>query len=406
MATLIAGCGAPSSPSIEITNPSEGTRLDPGNIELSVRNLNSNSVVDTDFKIKQVAVLAAPSIGDFALQATDVIVHGDFAFVSYNRQGSDQMGGVDIVDISNPSKPVLRSQLLLKDRDVNAVVASNDEVFIVGANRAEDEGPAYLAKISYKDGRFEGDLTSVWAPGYAGTDIVIQDDIVFVSSGDRAGVFGYRIKDLMMVSKEEIYDARAIAINSCEPTRLSVLTGQPAELSIFQTHAKSESYPIFELLSHYDLGGAKTPEAKSTLQMGQNYALASQGEAGFSIVCKESGKILSQNPVETSDAVAAEDSATNAVSAMSGLIFAANGGAGLHVYSAKVGSQNPGCSGIETHIIGRVDFGHYASANHVFATKKMIFVASGLGGLKILTLDRSTGKKDLVDFDEDQGCDK
>src|SRR6267378_7101335 len=85
------------------------------------------------FNLHLKAEVAPPSIGGQMLQATSVSIVGNLAVVSYNMVGNPYLGGVDVIDISNKNHPVLTSEALFQNTDVNAVTTSGINVYLAEA---------------------------------------------------------------------------------------------------------------------------------------------------------------------------------------------------------------------------------------------------------------------------------
>ena len=81
---------------------------------------------------------------------------------------------------------------------------------------------------------------------------------------------------------------------------------------------------------------------------------------------------------------------TNAVSADGDLMFIANGEAGVYLAQAEekfdtTGSDEPQ----DITLLGKLRFDDLESVNHVEYKGGMLFVAAGLGGLKIVKVEES-----------------
>src|SRR5260370_37742089 len=85
------------------------------------------------FSLRLKAEVAPPSIGGQVLQATSVSMVGNLAVVSYNLAGNPYGGGVDVIDISDKSHPVLTSEALFQNTDVSAVTTSGINVHLAEA---------------------------------------------------------------------------------------------------------------------------------------------------------------------------------------------------------------------------------------------------------------------------------
>lgn len=376
-ANLLTGCGSSTDRAIE-SDPTTA---------LTVRDLQTNAIVATSFSLKLVGEIKSPEIENIQLQATDIVVEGRYAYIAYNAQGPRQMGAIQLVDIKNSNEPKVLTEYLIKDRDINALAVSKDRIYFTGASQDETEGPAYFARLVLQDEKFESGFKSIPLSGFAGTSIGIRDAEAIVTVGDRSGFYVIDLESFQPIFKRSLYDARAVSVSN-DDSIIYFLSGQPGLIS---------KYKDLELAEEFKVGGAQTPEAKSTLQRGKKTLLASLNEYGFSFVCQESGiELAHQDPPEVKN-VSRADISTNAAVATMGLVFTAQGAGGLVVYSAK--ADGGGCAPMAIATIGRVDFGDYASANGVYASGNLVFVASGRAGLKIVSVRRGFPSIGLEDFE-------
>lgn len=84
----------------------------------------------------------------------------------------------------------------------------------------------------------------------------------------------------------------------------------------------------------------------------------------------------------------------------------ANGEEGVHVYQMENKSSLKSCKDFEVSYLGYIEFGEGLSANHIASSSQgetaTLFVAYGLAGIKILTVEFAAAEDDDVDdFDDD-----
>lgn len=75
---------------------------------------------------------------------------------------------------------------------------------------------------------------------------------------------------------------------------------------------------------------------------------------------------------------------TNAVTVQNGLIYAANGEAGIYVYVVRNSASATACGAATVSLLGSLNFGAGISANSVFSGGGLLYVATGLGGLRLV----------------------
>jgi hypothetical protein len=162
-----------------------------------------------------------------------------------------------------------------------------------------------------------------------------------------------------------------------------VLSGQPGKVSVYSRANNS-------LAATYTPSGANTPESKSELAASENYIYTALNEGGIKVL--NLNGTLKQHiarpvtPAGEND----EDYVTNSVSLNGDLLLGANGEAGLYI-GGIVKSQHD-----SVFLLGAIKFGTDQSANFVESKDSVIFVATGLGGLKILSLSIDEGVPDDI----------
>lgn len=406
MTVVLAGCGVLDKNKttdvvlVETNETVLSERLSSFDQELDLYEVPSTSLflatrkkVDKDFVLKLVGELKPPTVDGTLLQATDVFLTGHKALVAYNVAGSVQKGAVDFIDVKSPAKPHLKSQLSFKDRDVNAISYKSGYVYITGAS--EKDAPAYLSRVKSKPNGFTTEVDDIELPGYAGTDIYISsNDKVLVTTGDNSGLHVVNRKNFNVESTIDIFDARAVSQK--KKSSIWVLSGQPGTLHQIDKGVIS---------GKYEVGGASIAESKSTLTVGSKWSLSAIGDGGFVVTCNKNGEEILKVAAPRVGGLDAEKTVTNAVIAEGGYLFAANGEAGVYAYKINKSNLNAvSCQDIQIDLIGVIDFGEKLSANDLFFKKGFLFVADGLGGLKIISFTRTKQidhDHDVEDFDYD-----
>ncbi|MCD4650477.1 MAG: hypothetical protein K8S56_01625, partial [Candidatus Cloacimonetes bacterium] len=164
---LIAGCSSPTRNSDETmyisTNSSElSSRITYVNEPIEVTNLDGeNQRMDLTL-VAEVANPVTPLAQE--IHASFVFIHGDLVYVAYNKIGDEFAGGVDVIDCSDPTTPVIVSELLYTDADINALfvdfeaIGANRRLWLGGArdpvvaNGPDMESPAIVEEIMLENG--------------------------------------------------------------------------------------------------------------------------------------------------------------------------------------------------------------------------------------------------------------
>ena len=329
-----------------------------------------------------------PTVAGRSVQATSVsIVTGKKAVVSYNLQGMARMGALDYFDHLNKQDPRLRSSIVFADSDVSAVNASKD--FVYAAVATDDPSfaePAVLERIDLRGNRFNlRDDVRVQLTSFAGTSVAVAEDYVYATSGDGGELVAFD-EDLEVVGRVVLDDARWVAWDE-EEDRIVVLQGTPGRLSVF----REGSFPggSIELLETYDVPGTDVPESKSTVEIVGGKAIVAAGPAGTQVVCLATGEVIGSVPIPDPASLGLDPSVvvTNAVTVDEEFLYISNGEAGVYVAAAGEDFEEDECDIGSIRVVGRLRLPDLQSVNHVAFGDGLLYVAAGIGGLKIIEID-------------------
>ena len=357
-------------------------------LESGSAGLNSSLV---DFSLTLVAETTAPQISGDTLQANDVFVDGTYAYVAYNFAGEKGRGGIEVFDISKNTRPALKSELLFSDSDINGLAIFDSTMYAVGALPTAAT-PAFVRTIGLTSHMLTTDVANFALTSFAGTSVAVDSKTVYAMSGDTGALALFERGTMTAKPNLVLKDARSVRAD--KKNNAHVLTGQTGVLHIVSTAGVENAT--------WKVGGATIPESKSTLEVGKTTDILALGDGGVKIVCVADGVVLSSVSAVSKAGIPAAKSVTNAATARDGLFFTANGEAGVFVYALQKSNSKEasGCDGVGTNLLGSINFGSNISANHVFYRSGVLYVATGLGGLKIITVDRTKKDGDDKDFDE------
>ena len=350
---------------------------------------NRNSDASTVFGIEQIASLEAPEVDGVKLRATHVDVKGDFAYVSYNKEGATYLGAVDVIDIQDKYNPVLINRMTTTIADINSLfVDSNNVLVLTGASAKENRGTGKRTMMAYfnlengnlpttlvqevDDIRVEVNYNLDFGnTGNAGVHILPIDGEAITISGDAGAITRFEYPGMIAgfdeITTEEIGDLRYAALKN---NTLAVLSGVDGLMNFNVADG-------FNLTSQISTA-ALTAESKRTIAWYGDNILVSEGTEGAGIYSFESNSKVSSLPLKMhpdAATISTEDAVTNAVSTDGNYVYMANGGAGLDILKLD-DDLTPIAEGI-AEIEG--------SANFVQAKGDYIYVASGIG-LKILRI--------------------
>jgi len=335
------------------------------------------------FKLK--SEVDPPVYENKTLQATHVTIKDNYAYVTYNTRGPEWLGGIEIFDVSDLKNPVIISSAILPNTDVSAVDYADGKIYVVGATGDyEDLGfvsPAFMEVISLDATMaFEKVDTIIEIPSFAGTDIKVAAGHIFATSGSTGGLTVFDA-GFAKVGITEISDARSVDANS---DHLYVLKGQEGQVKVFEL---SDASPA----GTYHVGGANIPESKSEIAVSDEYIFAALNEGGLSVLNLDGSIKQSLPKPVTPYGALDENHVTNSVSLNGDLVLIGNGESGIYV-GGLIAEKND-----SLWMLGAMTFGESQSANFVESKDSVIFVATGLGGLKILAINIDEGVPDNVE---------
>ena len=323
-----------------------------------------------------IAEVDPPTIDGQVLQATDIYIKSNKAYVSYNMIGEPYLGAVDIFDIEDEEDPELKSSMLFTDSDVNGLTFKDNHLYLAMAtNRDEFDSPAVVEKVRVRNDELTDETETFDVPSWAATDVEVTGNHLFVTSGADSGhVTVIKLSNDEVVFSYPVEDARGV---DTDGDGVAVVAGTPARMVTFD-------YDSGEMLNDYDLEGASIDFSKSTIEIHRKKAVLALGDGGTQIICLESGL-----PIETiaPPVVAGLDpsvTVTNAASTDSKTLYMSNGEAGVYIAYTKDKFDSKDCDVDDLQLIGQFRLDDLESVNAVKVEKDYLFIAGGLGGLKIL----------------------
>jgi len=327
-----------------------------------------------DHPLTLVARIKSPSS---TLGATHVDVHGNYAYVSYNTADETYLGAIDIVDVRDPNRPRLRSRLIYRNADVNALAYADGYVYAVGGVNAETSVRAtsnsFIAKISVSGARFNiGSISYGFQQGNVATDVAIKGNSVLVSSGSEGSITMYNRNDLEIEDEIPFSDVRSVSVNNDNVAALDATQG-----IVFLDEN-------LEIIKEIPVGSEFPVAAKRTLDFYSDKMVVAEGDKGAGVYDALTGNLLQHVPLLENTFSDGEngkgsstDNVTNAVAVNDDILLMANGSNGLCLSEEKSNT-------IETFGIIALE----GSINYVESKDDYIFAASGLQGLQILKLNR------------------
>lgn len=324
-----------------------------------------------DYPLTLVAQVDAPFFdGGENLTASHVNVVGNYAYVCYNTVGEDYVGGVDVINISDPTNPRVTSRLYYSNADINSVTYDNGYVYLVGGVDAElsvrATSNSFIAKVPVSGGILNrDDIVYGFHQGFVSTDVAATANTILVTSGSNGALTVYDKNTLEILNEIAFSDLRSVALND---DKIAVLDGSQGVSFL------DASYNVIsDIAIDTDFG-----IAKRTLDFYGNKIIVSEGAKGAGVYDHTTGAFLEYIPILINpEGVATEDVVTNAVAVNEGVVLMANGGAGLCLSEEQADN---------TDLVGIVDLN--GSINYVETVGDYVFAASGKAGLQIIKMNK------------------
>ena len=326
------------------------------------------------FPLSLVAQVQGPTISGISeLTATHVVIDNDIAYIAYNVVGEEYGCAADIVDVSNPESPQLRSRIFSRSIDFNSVAVIGNTAYFVGGIDAEQSAIAtansIIVKIGVVNNRFNlNDLTFGFQEGFNANDIVAEGNSIFVSSGRDGLVTQYNATTLEVINEAPFPDLRSVATRNG--------TSLVLDASLGVRYLDDSLNETSQIAINSDFRSAD----KRTLDFMDDQIIVAEGSNGAGLYDFNSGVFQEYIPITIApDNVSDSDIVTNATAFNEGVILMANGGAGLSI--SEENNNN-----IQT--VGVIELG--GSINFVASKGDYIFAASGREGLQIIKLNRAS----------------
>jgi hypothetical protein len=334
-------------------------------------------------KLTHVATIAAPVYKGESLGATEVAIKGDYAYVTYNTRGDPFIGGIQVIQLTNKTRPQLVAQFVFTDTDVHTATVDGSNLYLgesVNVDKAafasfEHPGSFEHVRLTGSD-HYESTDGPQDLPSYAGTDIEVDGSLLYITVGAAGG--GLVIYDLDSGTETAfipIEDARSVAL--ADSNTAIVFSGTNGKITVVNTDTYTST--------SFETGGATIADSKSTVELLEHLAFIGGGDSGMIVADWDAGDVLTSVANPTVSGLSADLTVANAVTLYkSQYAFISNGEAGIRVanISSFVNDHNHSIS-----VVGTLQFGTHESANAILATNSYLFVAAGTGGFRIVAID-------------------
>lgn len=341
----------------------------------------------SNIALEQIGFIQPPSLDGSTMRATHIDLDGDYAYVAYTKEGSEYLGGIDIIDVSDKFNPKLTNRMTNIYADINALFYQDGNIYFTGAYHDGFAGSdrAMIGIVETSNGEFTSSASiKTQMIGQTGVDILPANNSIISLTGSD-GILGvYNLESGSNIFETqletEISDLRSAAYKN---GNLVVLSG---ENGLLQLNTSTNELAVERTIAIADLAS----EAKRTISFYNDLIMVSEGVNGIGIYDLSSGALAARLPIKFLEetAVNPEYQVTNAVSSSGDFILMANGGAGIGVTRLDENLQISEEGVLE--ITG--------SSNYVKADGDYIFVASGAGGMRILKMSKPFSSQSVPEF--------
>jgi hypothetical protein len=325
-----------------------------------------------------IAEIAPPVVDGKTLQASSVVLKADFAYVSYNYQGLDYLGGVDVVHIKSGKNAEIRSAVTFNNADVHALYYDGDLYLATGTSDGAFASPAVLERVRVDGGKLVLQARErVVLNSFAATAVTVSGNRVFATTGNTGGLHVLSQSALVSQSINALDDARWVDFND---DRVVVAQGKPGRITVYNKSTLA-------VVNAWPFAGADVAEAKTTVRVLGGKALIAAGSGGVKLMNLATGKIVGSVPVPVVSGVSAALSVANAADGKNDLVYVSNGEAGVYAVEASGDlDQVTGDNNISLTVLGKLKFATAQSVNHVAFDGNTLVVAAGAGGVKIVSV--------------------
>jgi hypothetical protein len=306
------------------------------------------------------------------LTAAHVYVEDDYAYVAYNVAGDEYSGAIDIINVADPNNPTVTSRVVYSNADINSLQYSKGFLYAVGGMDATSSFTAlsnsFITKIPVFSGVMDTDAGVIYGfqPGDNATDIVIDGNEAYVTSGKDGSITIYDTKDLDIKKEAAFADLRSLAFDDNKVALLDATIG----IRVLDDNLKlKKEIPIDTDFGLY---------TKRSIDFIGDKIIVAEGSKGAGVYSYDSGALLQYIPVIIDPNVAPTgDIVNNAVAINEDMVLMANGGAGLSISDDKGDTTEP---------YGVIQL--FGSINYVQTVGDYAFAAAGKEGLQIIKLNR------------------
>ncbi|WP_297764826.1 hypothetical protein [uncultured Muriicola sp.] len=290
-----------------------------------------------NYPLTMIAQVNPPTYGPITgLTAAHVFVEDDYAYVAYNIAGDEYSGAIDIINVSDPTNPIVTSRVVYANADINSLQYSEGFLYAVGGMDATSSFTAlsnsFITKIPVFSGVMDTNAGVIYGfqAGDNATDIVIDGNEAYVTSGKDGTITIYDTKDLDIKKEVAFTDLRSLAFDDNKLALLDASLG----IRVLDDNLKAEK----EIAINTDFG----LYTKRSIDFIGDKIIVAEGSKGAGVYSFDSGSLLQYIPIliDPNEAPIG-DIVTNAVAINKEMVLMANGGAGLSISDDEGNTTEP-----------------------------------------------------------------
>ena len=409
-------------PDVKIVSFDEFLEPDPAEPWIAPTGIRKTGVKATDddadlraneYRFKLVAEMSTLLIDDYEVQATDVKITDDgYAIVSYNDKGDAHRGGVVVYryTIQEGTLETVKvdvkkvTGIQLPKAELSAIDFYNGKLYMTGASSEpkfgydeERDGFNYaflLVMEMNADKTFNRNAIPkiVKLTSFQGTSVCARNNRIYVTTGDgthgtKGGLYIFK-NDYSLVRFIEGKDhARSVDVDAAG---IYLMQAEPARITRYDLNGEGEN------MIYATDDESMQEEAKSEILVWENYVFVAENESGLRMLNKQTGDINMwlDRPGEdiekhvTNSVFMNSDIKKNAQgqNVHTNMLLLANGEKGVFWYDiVNAFGKDWIIAGKNNSILGAPGL----SANFIESKGNIVFVANGLGGLKVLYIGSS-----------------
>jgi hypothetical protein len=297
---------------------------------------------DDNYQIYYKAKINSMMVEDVKVQANDITSYDNYSVIAYNTAGDDVKGAIQIIDISNPNKPVVDYRITFSSHEINAIEynKNTDEIIFGGITKMQNGNTEpIVGKIDLSNINAENIVNSIRYVNHINnieseiifdeynvvTSIVELNSNIFVSIAKKGGLIKLDSNLNHLKNSKDFQDIKDMKISNQKIYALSGEKGVIYQINSDLSLSSEINSKVFDT------------DGKATLEIIENGTFAySLGNNGF--------EVQTLNPIDETNSKFEENNYTvNSISYDPGLILASytNGTeSGFKIYYPKLIVEN------------------------------------------------------------------